>query len=237
MLCYTKKCNRCYAIYQLITKAGINLRKAYGRYTENYTRRASFAGTGNEGSFLTDVTGNRRFLTVEALEIDLEHYKDLPMVYAQAFYLSKTGYKYWFDGAEIDEINKQNEQFRDKSAEEEIIMDLFEPGTKEDHNVFLTSTDVQERIIIEAPLLRNKINVSKVGRILTALGFEKGKNAGGDRYGYFMKERSKLLSLQIQKILPESKPLLQPPALTTKDIEPVQLSLFENEEPVTPVSR
>lgn len=46
----------------LVTTKTINERAAYSRYKENRAHIASFCGTGNNMQFLTDQTGNRRWL-------------------------------------------------------------------------------------------------------------------------------------------------------------------------------
>ena len=50
----------------LVTTKTINERAAYSRYKENRAHIASFCGTGNNMQFLTDPTGNRRWLPFEA---------------------------------------------------------------------------------------------------------------------------------------------------------------------------
>ena len=57
----------------LITQSAIKLRKAYGIFNESFVRRASFVGSVNEVEFLTDPTGNRRYLVVNCKDIEYLH--------------------------------------------------------------------------------------------------------------------------------------------------------------------
>lgn len=53
------------SIKQAITAPKDNIRMPYREYAEDFPRTCIFIGTTNEGAFLTDTTGNRRFLPVE----------------------------------------------------------------------------------------------------------------------------------------------------------------------------
>lgn len=52
------------SIKQAITAQRDNIRMPYREYAADYPRTCVFIGTTNEGAFLTDTTGNRRFLPV-----------------------------------------------------------------------------------------------------------------------------------------------------------------------------
>ena len=52
------------SIKQAITAQRDNIRMPYREYAADYPRTCIFIGTTNEGAFLTDTTGNRRFLPV-----------------------------------------------------------------------------------------------------------------------------------------------------------------------------
>lgn len=52
------------SIKQAITAQRDNIRMPYREYAEDFPRTCVFIGTTNEGAFLTDTTGNRRFLPI-----------------------------------------------------------------------------------------------------------------------------------------------------------------------------
>ena len=58
----------------------------------------------NESGFLTDATGSRRFLPVNAQHIDISAAQglDIDQVWAEAHALFRQGYRYWFNAAEIE---------------------------------------------------------------------------------------------------------------------------------------
>ena len=55
--------------------------------------------------FLKDYGGNRRFLVIPVKTIDYRTPVDHKGVYAQAVQLIEDGFRYWFEGNEIDDIN------------------------------------------------------------------------------------------------------------------------------------
>ena len=62
---------------ELITKGTIRQRLPYARNNSSLIRQSSFVGSVNNGQFLTDITGNRRFLCFQALSINYLHKIDL----------------------------------------------------------------------------------------------------------------------------------------------------------------
>ena len=88
----------------LVTTKNDKREAAYSRYKENRAHIASFCGTGNNMQFLTDQTGNRRWLPFEADYIDdprTVRY-DYQGIYSQALALWRSGMAYWFNGSEIN---------------------------------------------------------------------------------------------------------------------------------------
>jgi predicted P-loop ATPase len=164
------------ALKDIITKKDIRIRRPYARNNETMPRRASFMGTGNASQFLTDPSGSRRFLSFTVTDnIDNEHKIDINKVYAQAYALSKQGYKYWFDRDEIDEIESQNEQFQIKSIEEELLLKYFEPVTKDDAFSFHTTTEILAKMHVQTSFNFNEGSLMRLGRALKKNGFERTK--------------------------------------------------------------
>lgn len=174
--------NKLGSLKQLITKDSVKIRRPYGSISENMPRRASFVSSINNKEFLNDQTGNRRFLCVDTINIDYQHSVLMSGVYSQALYLFNSGYKFWFDKSEIDMINDNNEQYRMKSIEEELLLALFEPCNEEDAPNKLSTTEILELIFENN---RNQIHngsLQRLGRILTSYNFVKTKKAGRQVY-------------------------------------------------------
>lgn len=111
---------------QFMTSSNHDIRKPYARYSVMLKRRASFCGSVNRLNFLNDGTGSRRFFVVEALKIDYLTNINHNQLYAQALDLLNSGFQYWLDMAEIEVINKQNEEYQKESAESDLLDYYFE---------------------------------------------------------------------------------------------------------------
>ena len=166
---------------EVITKQDVQLRRAYGRFTESMPRRASFAGSVNDKEFLSDTTGSRRFLCFQVSVID-QHHVDLNKVYAQALSLFNTGFQYWFDLPEIAELHKNNEQYRIQPAEEEYLLLTFEPASKGQNCQLLTTSEIMTRLneMYRLPIL----NAAKqrLGKALKVNNFKSTKRNGRQVY-------------------------------------------------------
>ena len=73
----------------ITTDPTVNERAAYAHYRERRAHLASFCGTDNNPRFLTDLTGNRRWLPVMVASIDSPYAHPFPYedIYAQAYAL------------------------------------------------------------------------------------------------------------------------------------------------------
>lgn len=120
------------AVKQFLSKREDIYRAAYGRRTERYPRRCVFFGTSNDGEFLKDTTGNRRFWPVDVGVHSAKKsvWRDLPdevdQIWAEA-------YLYWILGEplylskEIEAMAlEQQESHRELSGKEGLIMDFLD---------------------------------------------------------------------------------------------------------------
>ncbi len=125
-----------------VTMKTIDERAAYARYHEHRVHIASFCGTGNNVQFLNDPTGNRRWLPFE-VEYILDPRDNEPMweqVYAEAYYLYRNGFQYWFNRGEIAMLSKHNESFEAPKQELELIRQIFRLPVKGEKGEFITRT-------------------------------------------------------------------------------------------------
>ena len=173
------------ALKMLMTQESIYMRRAYQTISQSYTRRASFAGTVNKKQFLTDLTGNRRFLCFEVENINLNHQVPLNQLYAQLLHLFKTGFQFWFDESEIAMLNEKNAQFRYISVEEEALAAHFEPCHAGEETSFLQTTQILQALVQKTGF--KSLSIQVLGRILRDMKFERVKRNGV--YGYLVKEK------------------------------------------------
>ncbi len=120
---------------RIIGQENVTIRKVYDTQAQLYPRRASFIGSTNNMQFLRDYGGNRRFLVIPVKAIDYRTPVDHKGVYAQAVQLIEDGFRYWFEGNEIDDINTRNERHRMKDPLEENLYVYFRPAGEKDFEV------------------------------------------------------------------------------------------------------
>ena len=167
-------------------KAAVSLpqvveRAAYARNKEVRPHLASFCGTGNQVNFLTDLTGNRRWLPFEVANIlsPYEHPLDYPGLYGQVMYLWQSGFPYWFNQEEIRSLAKHVSRFEAPNLEEELILKHFHvPAPGETYEVYSVA-DVLGVINLE---LKTLLSPTKVGMLLNKLGFKKVRTKKARRY-------------------------------------------------------
>lgn len=177
------------SLKSFVTRQRINFRRSYGHFTEDYLRRASFIGSVNDTTFLTDMTGNRRWLVFKAYEINHMHDLDMDQIWAQAYSLYLSGYRSWFNLEDIAKINERNEQFRDQSYEEELIIRFFEFPDSEKISDFsgnpgewLSSSDVIDFLSAQNRTQAAKYNSRSIGRILGKNTDMKKRSGGVTKY-------------------------------------------------------
>ena len=148
----------------IITATDVNERVAYGYTKERKIRLASFCASSNRREFLTDITGNRRWLPFEVESIENPFQSILPYerMYAQARYLVEYGFNYWFDLDDIATLEKHNESFRAQESEEQLLPILFDVPA-EGRGEFMTTAQISERLVtygnIKKPMPLNRLGV------------------------------------------------------------------------------
>ncbi len=107
----------------LISAYYIKERRPYAKFRTPKARLASFCATGNTQRFLTDLTGNRRWLCfmVSHIEKPWEWTLDYQQFYAQLRDEYLQGFQFWLDKPEEKRLERLNEPFRVVSKEEELI--------------------------------------------------------------------------------------------------------------------
>lgn len=176
------------ALKALITSKELKIRRPYAVNHESLPHRASFTGSVNSKEFLSDVTGNRRFLCFEVQAIEYNHNVPLDKVYAQAVGLFRNDFQYWFDKEDVEFLNQNNEEFRIRPMEEELLLKYFEPCTEEEGlKQFMTATEIMNTLAKLADINFDGRNVYRLGRALNKHGYIRLKKKG--IYGYFVKPK------------------------------------------------
>jgi predicted P-loop ATPase len=153
-----------------ITTSSIDERAAYARYSERRKHIASFCGTGNNVQFLTDTTGNRRWLPFEIERITSPRVKPFNYegIYAQAYALYKSDFKYWLEDDDNERLTVHNETFKVSNAAEELVLSYFNEPTEDHVGEFLTTSEALQMINCNTA---HQLNVIQLGRAFSSLGF------------------------------------------------------------------
>ncbi len=155
-----------------VTMPSIDERAAYAHYHEHRKHIASFCGTGNNAQFLSDPTGNRRWLPFEVDNIvsPREHPFDYEGIYAQALALYKSGFQFWFSKEEIVELNRHNKQFETPRLEHELVDLYFRHPLENETGIFMTAGRALQII---GSGITQKLNAVYIGRAFMDLGFRR----------------------------------------------------------------
>ena len=153
-----------------ITASSIDERAAYARYSERRKHIASFCGTGNNVQFLTDTTGNRRWLPFEIKSITSPRVKPFNYegIYAQAYFLYKNDFKYWLEDSDNELLAAHNEPFKVSNAAEELVLSYFGKPTQNYAGEFLTTSEALQQINCNTA---HQLSVIQLGRAFSSLGF------------------------------------------------------------------
>ncbi len=176
----------------LITSSDVNERAPYAYSKERRVRLASFCASGNRRDFLTDITGNRRWLPFEVESIQNPFFTTLPydLMYAQAWALAQDPiFSYWFELDEIEVLEEHNQHFRDESNEEQLLMVYFAvPAEGSTNAKFLTTAEISEKLVSRGNI-KCPMRLNQLGAILHRQGFIAKRKGTPARRGWIVYER------------------------------------------------
>ena len=166
----------------IITSSDVNERAAYGYTKERRIRIASFCASGNKREFLTDQTGNRRWLPFEVESIESPYLYDncfpYEQIYAEALYLLRNGFEYWFELEEIEAMESHVESFHVESNEEQLLPVYFQPANPGDAGaVFMSAAEISS-LLVSYGNIRHPLQLCKLSTILQRHGYTPKKSHG-----------------------------------------------------------
>lgn len=170
-----------------VTMPSIDERAAYAHFHEHRKHIASFCGTGNKVSFLSDPTGNRRWLPfeVESIVSPRDHPFCYEGIYSQALALYKSGFTFWFTKEEIQEQNRHNRKFETPRLEHELVDLYFRRPLEHENSMFMTSSRVLQII---GSGITQKLSATRIGMAFSELGFQRVRYHG--IRGYLVMQRT-----------------------------------------------
>jgi predicted P-loop ATPase len=153
----------------------VNVRPPYGKGTIRVPRRVSFFGSTNEDEFLTDPTGSVRWIVFEMINIDFNYSIkiDINNVWAQAYYLLKSNFKYELTAEDRENNDKRNKVHQKRTIELELVQELFYPGTENDFDYKLSASEIGVELKYQYSNITLSVNLPQsIGYALSILGFE-----------------------------------------------------------------
>ncbi len=155
----------------VITASDVAERAAYAYQKERRIRLASFCASGNKKEFLTDITGNRRWLPFLVRNIQNPFFTTIPyqQIYAQAIYLIRHDFNYWFDLEDINALELHNEDFRAQENEEQLLPIYFDIPA-EGKGKFLTTAEISD-ILVTRGSIKKPMPLNRLGILLKQAGF------------------------------------------------------------------
>jgi hypothetical protein len=170
-----------------VTMPSIDERAAYAHFHEHRNHIASFCGTGNNMQFLSDPTGNRRWLPFEVVSIDSprEHPFEYEGIYAQAYALYKQGFQFWFSKAEIERLAEHNRQFETPRLESELVDVYFRRPQGQEPGEYMP---VSRALQIIGGNTVQQLSAVRLGRAFIEQGFRQVRQAHSR--GYVVVRRS-----------------------------------------------
>lgn len=158
-------------VKKLCSAKWFNLRKPYGKLSEDFRRIASLAGTSNSIEILSDPTGNRRMIPIEVDAIDHDKYNaiDKKDLWIEAYRAYRDGEQWELKQNDIDMLNTNTEEFNEASPEAELVMKFFKQPKNGDFKQQLTATEIKSFCEVRT---QQKLSLKKLGMELKRLGFK-----------------------------------------------------------------
>ena len=191
----------------LASKITLKIRRPYDKFVMTKHRLAALCATGNQDRFLTDETGNRRWLCFRVSGIDdpRKWEIDYHQLYAQLRDEYYNGFPYWFEKSEEARMKEQNNYFRIISDEEQLITQRYRKPRKGEPSKLVNAATIAQMISYG----RMPISSRRVSLAMKKLGYKSERNSAGCYYRLFemdQKESQREISAMIGEVSDENLP-------------------------------
>ena len=164
------------ALKSFLTNDRDVLRRAYARKESTYARRTVFFASVNPKEFLHDPTGNRRYWTIEAAELDHSHSIDMQQFWAEIETIWRAGESYYLTHEEVTALNGVNEEYTAVDPVEERIMGNLQWDAAKTSWRWMTATDLLLEVGIDRP---TRGDASSCAAIVRKHNGNQGKRSNG----------------------------------------------------------
>ena len=156
-----------------ITRDRDTLRRAYAKLESHYARRTVFFASVNPRQFLHDPTGNRRYWTISATDINHKHDLDMQQVWAEVYenhYLKDDGW--YLTADEMSALNSHNKDHEVLDPIRECIQTRLDWEAPSLQWRWMTATDIMQECGFDRP---TRADVTQCGQIVLELNGKKRK--------------------------------------------------------------
>jgi hypothetical protein len=150
------------ALKSWTTQAVDNIRRPYAMTESTYGRRTVFGASVNDEMFLADPTGNRRFWTIPADALFIDHKIDMQQLWAEVLEMWKSGERWYLTMAETGRLNDHNDDYTVADPIDERIGAAWAWGAGVVDWDWATATDVLMRVGIKDPGKQQTITAARV---------------------------------------------------------------------------
>lgn len=156
-----------------ITRRIEKFRPSYGRHEIAFPRQCIFVGSTNAQEYLVDDTGNRRFWPINCGQVDLDAIaRDRDQLWAEAVTLYQSG-AIWYLPPEIEALAATETATRVSCDPwHKMVADAL--AILPPHQVEVSPGEILEKMDIQKEQ-RHAKNAARVGAILRALGWNRGR--------------------------------------------------------------
>ena len=131
----------------LVSTSDLKYRPPYGKAIRQQRRYASFIGTTNDLTPLTDPTGSRRFVCVQVEnDIDFDTPIDYPQLYAQLCAEIRSGEPYWLTKEEERALMEHNRQYLQLNGLGEMVLACYRSPKENEEGQWLSIKDIAARL-------------------------------------------------------------------------------------------
>ena len=179
----------------ILQKSDIKMRKLYDSQVQCRQRYATFIGTTNDPTPLTDTTGSRRFLCIRTMGvIDTRSPIDYDQLYAQVVHELRDGLPTHFTKVEEKRIQQQNAAFQQFDVLEEVFFDIYHLPKNDEEVKFLPAVQLLTRMRQESSGIRiDASSIQRLSRMMINRGFIRRHTRTQNEFGVVENENVKAM--------------------------------------------
>lgn len=169
----------------ILQKSDVKMRKLYDSQVQCRQRYATFIGTTNDPTPLTDTTGSRRFLCVRTTGvIDTHSTINYEQLYAQVLQEVRDGRPTHFTKADERRIQQQNAAFQQFDVLEEVFFERYHLPKEGETVTYLSAAQLLTRMHqVSSGIRIDASSIQRLSRLLLNRGFTRRHTRTQNEFG------------------------------------------------------